>query len=310
MKIGFFGTPDIAAFCLEKLIEKYEVTFVVTCGDKPRGRCLNVSCTPVKNVASANNIKILQPQTLKDAEVISEITAFEADIYVVVAYGFIIPKEIFNQPRLGTINLHPSLLPKYRGAAPIQWALINGEQESGVTVQKVNEKLDAGDIVLQKKLKLSQDISSKELFEQVLPLGADMLCESIEGLASGEIVPVKQVEEDAVYCGKIDRGLARIEWSKSHLEIHNLVRGLNPKPVAWTTLRDKNVKIWQTNVPDFEGLPQLEAGELAKFHKKHLLVGTGEGVLQILKIQPENKKQLDAVSFMNGARLEAGEKFL
>lgn len=309
MKIGFFGTPEIAAFCLDKLSEKFEISFVVTCEDKARGRNQKVCCTEVKNMAISKEIPVIQPSTLKNEAVIKQINSYNADIYVVVAYGFIIPEAIFDFPRLKTINLHPSMLPKYRGAAPIQWAIVKGEKETGITIQQVNEKLDAGDIVLQRKMSLDNNINSCELYEKVLPIGAEMLIEAINGLDKGTLELNKQDENKVIYCGKIGKDTAHINWTESKETIHNLVRGLNPKPVAWSTFRSKNIKIWQTIIPIDEDLPELQVAEITKFKKKRLLVGTANGILEILQIQPENKKMMDATAFINGSRLEAGEKF-
>jgi methionyl-tRNA formyltransferase len=212
-------------------------------------------------------------------------------------------------PGLGTINLHPSLLPKYRGAAPVQWALINGDSETGVTVQMINEELDAGDIVLQEKIEIDENINAGDLYDLVFPIGAELIVKSIE--ITGErkkLLLTKQNDSEATHCGKIDKDTAHINWNNDAFKIHNLVRGLNPKPVAWTTFRGHHMKIWKTAV--FTGdAPAVKPGEIAKFQKKHLLAGTGSGIIEILEIQPENKKKMDGLSFINGYRLEAGEFF-
>lgn len=308
MKIGFFGTPEIASFSLTELSNHFDISFVVTTCDKPRGRSQKVCGTPVKECAEGICIPVFEPESLKDEDFIEELRSFQADIFVIVAYGKIIPRAIFDMPRLGSINLHPSLLPKYRGAAPVQWALINGESVTGVTVQMIEEKLDAGDIVIQKKINVTPEMNAADLYEEVLPIGAELLVKAIDGLNNSEITPQKQNEDEAVYCGKITKELANIDWNKSAEEIHNLVRGLNPKPTAWTTFRNANLKIWKTSVATGEDLPNLSPGEFLKFRKKHLLAGTGNGILEILELQPQNKKRLDAVSFINGSRLEQGEK--
>lgn len=309
IKIGFFGTPEIASFSLTELSKNYEIAFVVTTCDKPRGRSQKVCGTPVKECAEGICVPVLEPQSLKDQDFIDEIRSYDADIFVVVAYGKIIPRIIFDMPRLGTINLHPSLLPKYRGAAPVQWALINGDDVTGVTVQMIEEKLDAGDIVLQEVIEIPIEMNAAELYEKVLPVGADLLVRAIEGLNEELILPIKQNENDSTYCSKIDRDLAHISWKDDSFKIHNLVRGLNPKPAAWTTFRESNLKIWKTSLIEDHCLPELEIGEITKFQKKRLLVGTGNGVLEIVELQPENKKRLDALSFLNGFRLQIGEKF-
>ncbi|MBN1499634.1 MAG: methionyl-tRNA formyltransferase [Spirochaetes bacterium] len=309
MKIGFFGTPEIASYSLTALSREHEIVFAVTCLDKPQGRSQKVCTTPVKTCADDNCIALLQTENLKDPDFINELKCFNADIFVVVAFGYIIPESIFKMPRLGTVNLHPSLLPKYRGAAPVQWALINGENETGVTIQMVDEKLDSGDIVLQEKIPVSDEMNSSTLYDVILPLGADMLLKAVKGLDDGSIKPVPQNHEEATYCRKIDKAAALINWSNSAGQIHNLVRGLNPKPAAWTEFRDKNMKIWKTRIFDESADIKLMPGELMKFSRKRLLAGTGEGIIEILELQPENKKIMDALSFINGSRLAEKEFF-
>jgi methionyl-tRNA formyltransferase len=306
MKTGFFGTPEIAAYYLERLSETHDVLFAVTGIDKPRGRHGTPSFSPAKQIAVEKNIPVLQPEKLTDQSFMESLASFNADIFIVVAYGKIIPSAVFNMPRLKTINLHPSLLPKYRGAAPMQWALINGETESGITIQYINEKLDSGDIIVQKKLTIPEDITSEDFYMTILPEGFDLLQEALLSIESG-IQPVKQNESDATYCGKIDRDAARIDWTKSAVEIHNLVRGLNPKPVAWTEFRGKNFKIYKSKVAkDIAG--DSKPGFIDE-DKKRILVSTGSGYLEILELQPEGKKIMDSHSFINGNRISKEDFF-
>lgn len=307
LKIGFFGTPDIAAYCLEKISARYNVVFTVTCEDKPRGRCQVMTCPEVKDAADRKCIPVFQPCSLKkDEGLAAQLAAFNADIFAVVAFGKIIPREIFAMPRLGSINMHPSLLPKYRGAAPVPWAIICGEQETGVTVQMINEKLDEGDIVLQRAFPLDQNITAGKLTEMLLPVGADMLIEAIEGLASETIVPYKQDHTRANYCGKFDRDNCRIGWNSDSLIIHNLVRGLNPKPAAWTTFRGTNMKVYATQLCT-EEIPQLVPGALCVFQKKRLFAAAKNGAVELVELQPENKKRMDALSFINGYHIKEGD---
>ncbi len=308
MRIGFFGTPDIASHVLQRLCREHEVVFLVAPEDKRCGRNLRVQCCASKEIAECEDITVLQPATLKAPEFLEELKSYNADIFVVVAYGKLIPRSIFSLPELGTINLHPSLLPKYRGAAPVEWAIINGESETGVTVQMINEKLDAGDIVLQEKLLLDDTITSGELYELVMPLGEELVLRSIELLSKGKDPLVQQDHEKATYCGKIDRELAQIKWNRTASEIHNLVRGLNPKPAAWTTFRGMNIKIWKTAPFSDENL-KLNPGRVIRYNKKHLLAGTGNGIIEILEIQPENKKRMEGLAFINGYRLAEEEFF-
>ncbi len=308
MKVGFFGTPDIASHVLKRLCREHDVVFLVAPEDKRCGRNLQVQHCSSKELAACEDIPVLQPKTLKTPEFLEELKTYNADIFVVVAYGKLIPRSIFEMPKFGTINLHPSLLPEYRGAAPVEWALVNGERVTGVTVQMINEKLDAGDIVLQEKIELSSSITSGELYELVMPLGEELVLKSIELLSKGRDMLVPQDHSRATHCAKIDRDTAHIVWSKSFSEIHNLVRGLNPKPAAWTTFRGMNIKIWKT-IPFHDDEISLLPGEIMKYHKKHLLAGTGSGILEILEIQPENKKRMDGLAFINGYRLAEKEIF-
>jgi methionyl-tRNA formyltransferase len=302
MKIGFFGTPEIALACLEYLADRHEICFAVTSADKPQGRSKKDLPSQVKIAALARNIPVLQPESLKDPVFADSLASFGADIFVVVAYGRIIPRCIFEIPRLKTINLHPSLLPKYRGAAPVESAILAGEKFSGITVQYINEKLDAGDILLQENIQLSESMTSGDLFRIVVPRGAEMLDIVVKGLEAGKIQPIPQRESDATYCHKFSREEAKIDWSLSRERIHNLVRAYNPKPVAWSLFRGSFVRIFRTAVSR-EILPSLLPGELSVFQKRRLFAGTGSEPIEILEIQPEGKKWMDGSSFINGYRI-------
>ncbi len=309
MKIGFFGTPAIAAFCLEELSKRYEISFAVTGADKPAGRHLKLHPSPVKEKAQSKNIPVHHPARLRDDEFIREIAEAKCDIFVVVAYGRIIPAEVFNIPPLKTINLHPSLLPKYRGAAPVEWAVINGERETGITVQLINERLDAGDIILQSRVPVPPAMTAGELYEIIMPAGAELLISSIEKLHSGDVSPLAQREDEATYCGKISRETARINWKAESMQIHNLVRGLNPKPGAWTTFRGTSAKILKAAPFADDPALKLDPGCLDIFGKKRLLAGTGDGCLEIVSIQPETRKAMDGLSFINGYKPAEGDHF-
>jgi len=309
MKIGFFGTPGIASYVLEKLCSRFDVAFLVAPEDKRCGRDLKLRNCEAKETAICHNVPVLQPKSLKDPEFAEALKSFGADIFVVVAYGRLIPASVFNIPPCGTINLHPSLLPEYRGAAPVQWALINGETRTGVTVQMINEELDAGDIVLSQEVMVHEEMTADELYETVMPLGAELVIRAVELLGSGRRdMLVKQDHSRATYCGKIDTEMARIDWKKSATAVHNLVRGLNPRPVAWTTFREKQIKVWGTRIFR-EEFTAPAPGEIAVFHKKRLIAGTGNGMVEIISLQPETKKRMDGLAFINGYRPGPAERF-
>lgn len=308
MKLGFFGTPEIGVYCLEELAREFEVLFAVTGEDKPVGRHQHLQASPVKRKALELGISVLQPKLLGDESFIKQIASFRADLFVVVAYGKIIPKEVFELPQHKTINLHPSLLPKYRGAAPVEWAIIDGEQETGVTVQLINEKLDAGDVLSQEKILIGNSMTAGDLYELVKPIGSKLLVRTILEIEKGIAVPRKQNDDEATYCGKINRDTSKIDWSKPADVIRNLIRGMNPKPVAWTTFRGKIMRIWSAAVA--EDSVKLEPGEIRVYGKKRLLAGTGSSVIEIAEIQPETKKPMKGADFINGYRIREGEAFL
>jgi len=308
MRIGFWGTPELASECLKSLKEEYDVKFAVTQIDKPSGRNLKLTPCPVKQTALELSIDVLQPEKLTDPEFIQKLKEYDVDIYVIVAYGKIIPRSVYELPRLKTINLHPSLLPAYRGAAPIQWALINGETKTGVTVQLINERMDAGDIVIQEEILLDDFTDAGELYQKVIPVGIDLLKKAIVLLNEGQVKPIIQDENKATYCSKIDKDMAKINWNDNAQKIHNLVRGLNPLPGTWTTINDKLIKIKKTIPVCIENL-NLAVGEIEFYQKKRLIIGTGKGLLEILYIQPETKKVMDALSFINGHYLYKNMRF-
>jgi len=310
MNIGFFGTPDIALYCLDYLLKQYDIAFVVTNPDKPKGRSKYPVPSPVKEKAGVLGIPCFQPLTLKDDALIQTLKDFHCDIFVVVAYGKLIPRDVFLLPPLGTINLHPSLLPKYRGAAPVQWALYNGEHEIGITVQLINEQLDAGDIVMQKTIPVDLHDTSADVYEKVIPPGAEMLAESIDCLFKGTIAPKPQDHALATYCGKITTETAHINWEMSSLQIHNMVRAFNPKPVAWTMFREKLIKIWKTDLPDNSSEKMIGQPGTLVHTSKRLFVCTGRGMIEVILMQPETKKPMDAIAFLNGYRLQDGERFI
>lgn len=309
MKIGFFGTPELGAFCLEELHKHHEVLFAVTPPDKPSGRNKQIVPCPVKRKAADLDIPLLQPDKL----VAEDFASANADIFVVAAYGKLIPKSVFSLPKFGTVNLHPSLLPKYRGAAPIPWALINGEKETGLTIQMINERLDAGDIVLQKTLRLNDTINAGELYSAVLQEGAALLLDAIQVLGEGKASLIKQNEDEATFCKKITKETRQINWQASAEEIHNLVRGLSPTPAALTMFRGGEIKILRTAIADIAIGEEQASGRLLVSEKKRLIAVAGKSsssLLEILELQPAGKKPMTAAAFINGYRLNPNDKFV
>jgi len=305
MKIIFMGTPEFAIPSLQILLDNsYDVQAVVTVPDKPQGRGRKLLPAPVKKFAMEKNLKILQPEKLDDMNFLQELKRLTPDIIVVVAFR-ILPEAVYMLPKYGSFNLHPSLLPKYRGPAPINWAIINGEKETGVTTFFLQEKVDSGGIILQKKIEIGIDDTAGELQKKLSYLGAQAVLESVRLIESGNVVVVPQDEMNACYAPKIFKDGCRIDWKKSAYDIHNFVRGLSPEPTAWTTHKGKILKIYRTKF--------IEAGSAgnpgAIFHKsKNLLeVNTGNGILSILEIQQEGRRRLGIEEFLRGYKMEEGE---
>lgn len=303
MNVIFMGTPDFAVPCLEKLIEYHNVTAVFSQPDKPVGRKQILTPPPVKQCANEHNIAVFQPKSLKDDEIAKQIEDMKADIIVVVAYGKILPKRILDAAKYGCINVHASLLPKYRGAAPIQWAVINGDKETGVTVMQMDEGLDTGDMLLVKKTDIGINETSEELFERLSIIGANALIEALDDIEKGRAKPTKQGEAKTSYAQKITKLLSPIDWNKSAFEVHNLVRGLQTWPCAQTKLNGKNIKIHKTVLSDIIG---GKAGEIIYSNKK-LIVSCGDGkCVEILELQPDGKKRMDTKSFLAGNNVTVG----
>ncbi len=294
MKIVFFGTPDFAVPSLKKLIESsHEVAAVVTAPDKERGRGRKVSFTPVKEFAIENALPVLQPENLKNGNFIAELKKINADVFVVVAFR-ILPSAVYTLPKYA-FNLHGSLLPKYRGAAPIQWALINGEKETGVTTFLLEKTVDTGNIILQKKIEISPDDDFGTLHDKLSLLGADAVLETVEILNDGNFEPLPQDDTAATKAPKITKDLARINWHDDAEKIVNLVRGLSPFPAAFFESEGKIYKVYKARVADVE----LSPGEVGRT-KKELFVGAGKGAVEILEIRPEGRKRMTAEEFLRG----------
>lgn len=302
------GTPEFALPSLELLLKgQRQIAGVVTQPDKPKGRGLKLSASPVKKFAEKHNLKVLTPVDLKSDEFFQELSRLAPDLIVVVAYR-ILPEKIFTLPPFGTINLHASLLPKYRGAAPINWAIINGEKVTGVTTFFIQKKVDTGEIILQSEVEIYPDETFGELSMRLSQIGAELLLDTVNMIESGEVRTHPQKNSEVSSAPKITEEVCKIDWSKSAYEINNLIRGLSPHPGAFTYFRGKLLKIYKAEV-DQEGNPSDEVGKIVQAdQKKGLLVQTQKGVLRLRELQSEGKKRLLAEEFLRGAKIEIGER--
>jgi len=307
MKIIFMGTPDYAAAALEALLEAgHEVTAVVTQPDRAKGRSGQVQCTPVKECAVRHGIAVLQPVRVKAPEAVEELKKYEADVYVVAAFGQILSKEILALPRFGCVNIHASLLPKYRGAAPINQCIIDGEQETGVTIMQMDAGIDTGDILTQKKVIIEDKETAETLFDKLSQAGAALIVETLPMLERGEITPVKQDESLAGYVKMMDKAKGKIDWTCDAVSIERLVRGLNPWPSAYTFYQGKTMKIWRSDVVEMSAEDTEQPGTIIRISKDFFDVACGKGILRIYELQLEGKKRMDTKSFLLGNPWKAG----
>ena len=306
MRLIFMGTPDFAVGTLEALIEAgHEVALVVTQPDKPRGRSKKLQYPPVKEAALAHNIEVFQPKRVREAESIEYLKKYQPDCIVVVAFGQILPKEILEMPKYCCVNVHASLLPKYRGAAPIQWAVINGEKVSGVTTMRMDEGLDTGDMILKTEIPLDQKETGGSLHDKLAEAGAKLCVETLKCLEDKTATWEPQGESTTAYAKMLDKNLGNINWNDPAVQIERLIRGLNPWPSAYTHWNDKVIKLWQADV--VEDNTDQEAGTIVKVEKDSFYVQTGEGLLKIEELQLQGKKRMDAGAFLRGNHLEYGE---
>ncbi len=301
MKIIFMGTPDYAAEALEALIKAgHEVTAVVTQPDRAKGRSGQVQCTPVKECAVRHGIAVLQPVKIKTQEAIEELKKYEADVYVVAAFGQILSKEILELPQFGCVNIHASLLPKYRGAAPINQCIIDGEKETGITIMQMDAGIDTGDILAQKKVIIEDKETAETLFDKLSQAGAELIVEALPKIERGEITPIKQDESLVSYVKMMDKSKGRIDWSADAVSIERLVRGLNPWPSAYTSCQGKTVKIWRSDAVETAGECTEQPGTIVLVRKDFFDVACGAGNLRIYELQMEGKKRMDTKSFLLG----------
>ncbi len=321
MKIVFMGTPDFAVPALKALAEsdKHQVTLVVTQPDRPKGRSGKPAPSDVKQCALEYGIPVFQPEKIRDKEAVDRLYAQQADIFVVAAFGQILPREILEMPRYGCVNIHGSLLPKYRGAAPIQWAVLNGEKEAGNTIMQMNEGLDTGDILTQESIPLDEKETAGSLYEKLSQMGGPLLLKTLDLLEEGKVTPVPQDNEQSCYAKMLRKEMGQIDWNQSAESISRLVRGMNPWPSAYTHWNGKLLKIWmasavseseleaKTSACDANDLPNAGPGTVIAAAKDRFWVQTGNGVLALEDLQLEGKKRMPAAALLMGCRIQPGE---
>ena len=310
MKAVFMGTPDFAVPTLQKMIDMgIEVTAVVTQPDKAKGRGKKVIYSPVKECALAHDLPVYQPVRIrKEPEFIQTLRDMQPDVIVVVAFGQILPKEILDIPRLGCVNVHASLLPKFRGAAPIQWSIIDGEEVTGVTTMLMDVGLDTGDMLLKAEIPMDPKETGGSLHDKLAAVGGELLEKTLIGLEAGTIVPEKQDDSRAgEYARMLDKELGHIDFNQPAVVIERLIRGLNPWPSAYTYIDGKTLKIWEAEVLDRNY--GCEYGEVAEVTRNCLIIQTGVGALSVKSVQLQGKKRMDIAAFLNGYTIEKGTRF-
>jgi len=306
MKIVFMGTPDFAAAALEALVRAgHEITAVVTQPDKAKGRSKELVFSPVKECAVKHDIPVMQPRRIKTPEAIEELKQYEADVYVVAAFGQILSQEILDIPKFRSINIHASLLPKYRGASPIQHVIIDGEEKTGITIMQMDAGIDTGDMLYTKELVIEATDNFETLHDKLCCLGAEAIVEALPLLEAGKLTPVAQDHEKSCYAGMITKEMGNIDFTKSATSIERLIRGMNPWPSAYTFYQGKQMKVWEAAVAEGCGKP----GEVIAVTKNDVVVACGEGALAFKSIQLEGKKRMSVHDFLLGQKVAVGECF-
>ena len=305
MRVIFMGTPDFAVGTLEAIIEAgHEVVLVVTQPDKPKGRSGALQFPPVKECALAYDIEVFQPARIRLEENVEYLRKYNADIMVVAAFGQILPKSILDMPKYGCINVHASLLPKYRGAAPIQWSILNGDEFTGVTIMRMDVGMDTGDMIAKREIRIAEDETGGSLFDKLAELGAQLCVETMSRIEAGTATYIPQDESQATHVSMISKELGDIDWNRSAVEIERLIRGLNPWPSAYTTLDGKTFKIWKAKV--VSDANEYQPGCIIKVNKDSMEVQTGNGVLALLEVQLEGKKRMETDAFLRGYNVNVG----
>lgn len=320
MRVVFMGTPDFAVGALEAILQAgHQVAAVVTQPDKPKGRGKEIRMTPVKACAVSHGIIVFQPVKVKEQEAVETLRGYNADIFVVAAFGQLLSEEILSMPRYGCVNIHASLLPKYRGAGPIQWAIINGEEKTGVTIMQMDKGLDTGDMLLKEEVRIEPKETGDSLHDKLAAVGAGLIVEALAKLERDELTPEKQKEEETCYAKRLQKSMGRIDWQQSAKRLDCLIRGLISWPGAYTVLHGKNLKIWEVEaVEEAESTAQgsmlqtdsdqILPGTVARVEREAFYVKTGEGLLKILAVQPEGKKRMPVREFLLGYPVKAGEQ--
>lgn len=307
LKAVFMGTPDFAVPCLKKLNEISEVIAVVTQPDKKRGRGQKLTPSPIKAFALDNQLPVFQPAKVKSPDFVKQLSQLNPDIIIVVAFGQILSQDILNIPLKGCINVHASLLPAYRGAAPIHWSIIRGETLTGVTTMYMDAGLDTGDMILKTAVPITDDMTTEKLHDKLMTAGAELLAETIKQIQKGTVLHEKQNNELSSYSPMLNDDICRIDWTKSARDIHNLVRGLNSWPGAYSIIDGQKMKIWRTSVVD--SLSDSTPGKVTALTKDGLLVAAGENSVEILELQAPNKKKMSAKAYINGHKLQLPLQF-
>ncbi|MBE6976622.1 MAG: methionyl-tRNA formyltransferase [Ruminococcaceae bacterium] len=297
MRIVFMGTPDIAATCLKKLLaEGFDVAAVYTQPDRPKNRGMKLAFSPVKEVALNAGLPVYQPENFRDDETVEQLRALQPDVVAVVAYGRILPQRVLDIPPKGCINIHASVLPSYRGSAPYQWAVLDGQIETGVTAMYLCREMDAGDMIDVSKTLIGPNETAGELLDRLAELGADLLCKTMSRLSAGEVEGTQQDAEKATYAPMLDKSMCPIDWTKTAQQVHNHVRGLHPWPVATAELAGTKFKIHSTVITDGYGQP----GQILELTKTGLKVACGEGAVEIRSLQAEGGKRMNAPDYFRG----------
>ena len=301
MRVVFMGTPDIASVCLKKILtDGFEVVGVYTQPDRPKGRGMKMVCSPVKEVAMAAGIPVFQPENFREEASVQQLRDLQPDICAVVAYGRILPQKVLDVPKRGCINIHASILPKYRGSAPYQWAVLDGLEETGVTAMYLTREMDAGDIIDVSRTPIGENETAGELLDRLAVLGADLLSKTLSRFAQGEVEGTAQNASQVSYAPMLDKSMSPIDWTKTAWQVHNHVRGLHPWPVATTEIQGKLFKVHATRVAEGSGEP----GQILGLTKTGLLVACGEGAVEILSLQAEGGKRMSAPDYFRGHPLQ------